>query len=105
MASSLLKENHFKEDCYGEERGLFFIQNKDKKEIDFLVVKDEKPLSMIEVKLNKNTLDPNFKIFSSYFKGVSKFQIVKNLKREKDFSKPKVKLRKASSFLKEMDCP
>ena len=32
VALSFLKENHFKEDCCGEERGLYFLQDKNKKE-------------------------------------------------------------------------
>ena len=79
-----------------------FFKIKTKKKIDFLVTKNEKPFSMIEVKLSQNTLDTNFKAFSTYFKDISKFQLVKNLKKEKDFSSPKVKLREMSSFLEKM---
>jgi hypothetical protein len=40
---------------------------------------------MIEVKWADNTPSPNFSIFSKYFPGIKKIQIVNDLNREKTY--------------------
>ena len=100
-ACALLKENHFQEDCLGKEKNLFFVQNTNKKEIDFLVTKKQKPSALIEVKWKDNAFSSSFKSFEMNFKNVKKFQIVKELSREKD-SFSGVKMRKASQWLSSM---
>lgn len=101
VACSLLKENQFQEDCLGQEKGLFFIQNNNKKEIDFLVTKNEEPSIMIEVKSKGENLSSNFQTFSPYFKNIQKVQIVKDLRKERDFADG-TQLRRASEWLSRM---
>ena len=84
-ACALLKEIHYIEDCYGEQAQIYYLKTKDNREIDFFVIRDEAPFLMIEVKWADNTLSRNFSIFSKYFPGIKKIQIVKNLNREKTY--------------------
>ena len=63
----------------------YFLKTKDKKEIDFFVIRDEEPFLMIEVKWADNTPSRNFPIFTKYFPGIKKIQIVKDLNREKTY--------------------
>ena len=101
VACSLLKENHFREDTKGEKRGLFFLRNKEKDEVDFLITKDKSPIAMIEVKWSQETLNSNFKKFSKFFKNIKKIQLVKNLKREKTFPDGS-EIRRGSQWLSKM---
>jgi len=54
VASHLLKAVHWWNDRGFGEYGLYFIRNKEKKEVDFLVTKNKKPWFLVEVKLNHN---------------------------------------------------
>ena len=85
VAAALLKEMHFREDCFGEKWSLHYIKNKDGLEVDFLLVNGEKPDCMIEVKWSDDALSKNFSLFDKYFPGIKKIQLVKDLKREKTF--------------------
>ena len=84
-ACAILKEIHYMQDCYGEEAALYFLKTKDKREIDFFVMRDKAPFLMIEVKWADKTPSRNFAIFSKYFPGIKKIQIVKDLRREKTY--------------------
>jgi predicted AAA+ superfamily ATPase len=59
MASHLLKFCHFHEDVYGERMELRFIRDTDKREIDFVVLKNKKPLFAVECKLKDDHLSPH----------------------------------------------
>jgi uncharacterized protein len=101
VACALLKEMHFREDCLGEKWNLYFLKNKDGREIDFLVAKGEKPLLMIEVKWSDAERSPNFSFFEKYLAGIKKIQIVKELKREKTYPDA-LEIRSAQNWLSEM---
>ena len=99
IACTLLKNNHFKEDCYGETRKLYYLRNKDKKEIDFLLTKNNKPFQMVEAKWKDDKLSPHFDLFSKDISAsVEKVQVVRELAREKTTSSGH-KICKASSWL------
>jgi hypothetical protein len=85
VACSLLKEMHFREDCLGERWSLHYLKNKDGREIDFLAVRDELAVLMVEVKWSDDSLSKNFALFEKYFKTAKKIQLVKELKREKTY--------------------
>ena len=61
------------------------MRNKDGKEIDFFITKNEQPFLMIEVKWNDEKRTPNFTIFNKHFDDIRKIQLVKELKREKTY--------------------
>jgi predicted AAA+ superfamily ATPase len=85
VACALQKEIHFREDCYGESRKLYYLKTKDGKEIDFGIATDGVPSLMIEVKWRGENLSPNFEIFNKYFPSVKMVQLSKELKKEKTF--------------------
>ncbi|MEA2114028.1 MAG: ATP-binding protein [Thermodesulfobacteriota bacterium] len=98
-ACALLKEMQFREDCFGEEMQLHYLQTKDGKEIDFFVIKDNFPYLMLEVKWADNTMSRNFVLFERYFSGeIRKVQIVREPAREKTYPSG-VELRTAASWL------
>lgn len=57
VASHLLKACHYWTDTGEGQFDLFYLRNKEKQEIDFLIVKDRKPWLCIEAKLSNTTID------------------------------------------------
>lgn len=102
VACSLLAENKLREDTKGEKRGLYFLRNKAKQEMDFLLTKGSKPWALIEAKTGDSGLSPSFKLFAKYFgRSIAKIQLVKDLRREKTF-KDGSEIRSASRWLSQM---
>ncbi len=104
VACALQKEIHFREDCFGEERKLFYIKDKEGKEIDFCIASDNIPSLFLEVKWNDDNLSPNFQKFIKMFPGIKMVQISKLLKREKTYENG-AELRHAPSWLSEFTLP
>jgi len=84
-ACAILKEAHFHEDCYGETVNLHYARTKEGKEIDFLVIKENTPFLLLEVKLADNRPSRHFSHFGRYFPDIKKIQIVKDINRERTF--------------------
>ncbi len=104
VACAIQKEVHFREDCFGEERKLFYIKNKDGKEIDFCISANTTPSLLVEVKWKDNSLSPNFEIFRKFYPDIKMIQISKELSREKTFPNG-AELRTASKWLSELYLP
>ncbi len=58
VASQLLKYCHFMEDTEGYRMELRFLRDTDKREIDFVVLKDKKPLFAVECKTGEKNVNP-----------------------------------------------
>lgn len=101
VAGALLKEMHFREDCLGEKWDVYYLKNKDGREIDFFLTKEERPALMIEVKWSDAERSPNFSLFEKYLAGAKKVQIVKELKKEKTYPDG-LEIRTAKNWLSEM---
>jgi predicted AAA+ superfamily ATPase len=63
VASHLLKYCHFIEDSEGYKMELRFLRDIDKREIDFVVMKDKKPLFAVECKTGDRNLSPHIAYF------------------------------------------
>lgn len=61
------------------------IRTKDGREIDFLVLINNHPHCLIESKWADDAPSKNFLHYEAYFPEIKKFQLVKELKREKTF--------------------
>lgn len=61
MASHLLKFCHYYEDVFGERMELRFIRDTDKREVDFVVLKNKKTIFAVECKLTNENLIPHIK--------------------------------------------
>lgn len=78
-AVCLLKYVQFLKDVKGENVELGYLRTKENKEIDFVVIRDNKPSLLIEVKLTDNKLSSALKYFADRFNNVSAIQLVHNL--------------------------
>jgi uncharacterized protein len=80
IASHLLKAVNFWTDTGMGEYGLWFIRDKEKREVDFLVSENEKPWILVEVKSSlKNSLSKNLEYFQDKIKAKHALQVVFNM--------------------------
>lgn len=63
VASHLLKYCHFYEDLKGHRMELRFLRDTDLREIDFVVLKDRKPIFAVECKTGENNISPHLYYF------------------------------------------
>ncbi|MBI2083337.1 MAG: ATP-binding protein [Deltaproteobacteria bacterium] len=64
VASHLLKMCHFLQDSQGDEMQLQFLRDAQKREIDFVVSKNRKPIFAVECKTGESQLSPNICYFA-----------------------------------------
>jgi uncharacterized protein len=98
VACALIRELHFIEDTTGSRVALHYLRDKEKHEVDFLPVVDNRPVSMIEVKASDDRFSPSLFRFQKYLKNVKPYQIVYNLKHKR--SKDSARMLPAHEFLR-----
>jgi hypothetical protein len=77
IGSHLLKAVHYWTDCGFGEFGLYFLRDKEKREVDFLVTKDKKPWFLVEVKSAENKgLSKSLFYYQEATKAPHAFQVV-----------------------------
>jgi len=102
VACALLKELHYIEDTLGRRCRLHYLRDKDGREIDFLVVIDDRPVLKIEAKWADDVPSKNFSTFSKYLPYAPGIQLVGKLEREKSFESG-VRVLKAAPWLSGID--
>lgn len=80
VALSLLKDIQLREDLKGESGQLFYLRDKEKREVDFLVTREKEIVSLIEVKLSDDSFSKNLFYFEERLKPQNCIQVVKNFK-------------------------
>ncbi|NUM87652.1 MAG: ATP-binding protein [Bdellovibrionales bacterium] len=63
VASHLLKFCHYREDVDGRRMELRFLRDVDKREVDFVVLQDKKPLFAVECKTGERSVSPHIFYF------------------------------------------
>lgn len=96
VATHLLQKNCFFEDYHGYRMGLHYVKDKNQREVDFLITKNNKPIEMIEVKLTDAIPSKNLISFSENLNVAHATQIVLNLK--KNSSKGRFRLVNPESY-------
>lgn len=81
VATHLLKEIHFKEDITGYRYELRYIRDKEKREVDFVILKDGKVEELIEAKYSESSLSSSLVYYAGRLKPTRVCQIVATLKR------------------------
>lgn len=83
IAAHLLKATHLWTDLGLGIYDLYFLRDKEKREVDFLVTKDNKPWFLVEVKnSNTNNISPHLEVFQKKTKANHAFQVVINMDYE-----------------------
>jgi predicted AAA+ superfamily ATPase len=75
IAGHLLKFCHFKEDSEGEDFELRYFKDIEGREVDFVVLKNKKPLYFIEVKSSAKEISPHLMYLKRKFPEVKSFQL------------------------------
>ena len=101
VACALLKRLHFLEDTNGEKNSLYYLKDKQKREVDFLTVRDGKSEWLIETKVSEVETS-SLKHFSRYLgKQTEPILLIKDLTRE--LSLEGVKVKKAGPWLQALE--
>ena len=83
VATALLRELHFFEDTTGRKGHLHYLRDKEKNEVDFLVVLENRPCLMVEVKTDDDHFSKSIFHFQKRLPGVRSIQVVYQLERRK----------------------
>jgi predicted AAA+ superfamily ATPase len=102
IASQLLKYCHLREDTEGFRMDLRFIRDTDKREIDFVVLKDGKPMFAVECKSGEKSINPALFYFMKRTPIPKFYQVHEG---RKDFEKNGVRVLPVQKFCKELDLP
>ena len=82
MATHLLKQIHYLEDSTGYQLELRYIRDKESREVDFIILKDNKIFALIEVKLADDKISNSLQYYSEKLKPKHCLQVVSKLKHE-----------------------
>lgn len=80
VATHLLKRLHYLEDRYGTHYELGYIRDKEKREVDFVIIKDGKIDELVEAKVSDRNPTTSLKYYTKLLKPRRSVQIVLNLK-------------------------
>lgn len=86
VACALLKRCHYYTDVEGESHEIFYLRNRQKDEIDFLITRKKKPFLMVEAKANEDSLSKSAHKFKNYFPTVPYIQLSLKKVREKSWA-------------------
>lgn len=90
VASSLLKLCNWKQDTTGQNWGLYFFRDKEKREVDFILTRGKLIVSAIEVKTGEDSLSPHLKYFHERTDNIISLQLVKNIEKNKEINGIKI---------------
>jgi uncharacterized protein len=102
LACQLLKYCHFIEDTEGYKMELRYLRDTDKREVDFVVIKNKKPLFAVEAKLADTTLSPHIKYFKERTEIPTFYQV--HLGQEQ-YEKDRIKVMNFENFVKYLELP
>jgi len=100
VACCLLKHVHAQIDYQAKDASLCYLQNKEKREVDFALVEEKNIKEIIEVKYSNHTIGPGIQYFHQKY-GFPSYQMVKQLKKEK--IENGIAVIDALGFLKKLD--
>jgi len=81
-AVCLLKHAQYLQDTAGEDISLRYVRTRDGREIDFVLCREDRIITLIEVKLTENRPSPGLIYFHGRAPHAAAFQLVQNLRQE-----------------------
>ena len=101
IACHLLKACHVWTDIAFGEYDLYYVRDREKREVDFLMTHNDKPFALIEVKSNEKDVSSSLRYFTEILKPKFSFQLVLNKSLEKRVitTKPEIHVVEVSRFL------
>lgn len=104
VACQLLKYCHFIENTEGHPMELRYLRDTDKREVDFVVVKNGRPLFAVECKLSDREVPPSIPYFSERLK-IRRFYFVHMGKKDFEHATLPVRILPFNKFAKELGLP
>lgn len=104
MACQLLKYCHLQEDAEGDEMELRYLRDTDKREVDFVVLKNKKPLFAVECKLSDTKIASHIPYFMQRT-NIPEFYQVHLVDSDTGNEKTTGRSLSAWKFVKELDLP
>ena len=101
IAGHLLKWVHFQRDFKGIRTDLRYFRDRSGKEVDFIVLENQKPKLAVECKLTSQDIDSNLRYFKRKFPKVKCVQVHLNMNRE-FISKEGIYAFRWDTFLKDL---
>ena len=101
VACHLLKRCHFLGDTLGVKTQLYYVRDRNKREVDFLTVRSGKPELLIEAKLSDSDFSPHLVFYHQQIKPAASIQLVRSPVREK--MAHGIELRSAASWLARLE--
>ncbi|MGI4752744.1 MAG: ATP-binding protein [Janthinobacterium lividum] len=104
IASHLLKAVYFWNESGLGDFSLCYLRDKQKQEVDFVIIKDDKPWILVEAKVSDLSISPSLKYFHELLKPEFSFQVIQN-KQAIDsscFDKPGLWIVPAITFLSQL---
>ncbi len=98
-ACCFLKHCHFQQDIMGKSIQLKYLRTKDKKEVDFLICDDDKPVEMIEVKRSNRDISKHLIYFKERFSNIKAVQIIQNLRQDEYDREKDIHILRAAEYL------
>ncbi|KPA11848.1 ATPase AAA [Candidatus Magnetomorum sp. HK-1] len=102
IASQLLKYCHYIEDTQGYQMELRFLRDTDKREVDFVVIKEKKPIFAVECKNSDKKMNPALYYFKERTQIPQFFQVHCG---KADYEQNGVRVLPVETFCKELDMP
>ncbi len=101
IAGHLLKSVHLWTDGALGDFNLFYLRDKQKREVDFLVTNNNKPYLLLEVKSNQSAISPSLIYFNEILKPTFCFQLVQKEKNERNSTllHPNIRVVQVEKFL------
>lgn len=101
VATHLLQKIHFLEDYQGFKMGLFYVKDKNQREVDFLITQGSTPAELIEVKYSDEAPSKNLISFAELLKVRHATQIVMTAK--KSWSKGHLRMQIPLDYFKNIE--
>lgn len=102
VASQLLKYCHFMEDTEGLRMDLRFLRDTDKREVDFVVLKEGNPLFAVECKTGERDIHPSLYYFKERTQIPNFYQVHQGIK---DYEKKGIRMLPVHTLCKELLLP
>ena len=102
VATQLLKRYQFLEDRDGYDYRIHYLRDKDKREVDFLVVKDGKPHVLVEAKWNDSQISSALGYYAKRLKPKHVVQVLGELSQS--YQKEGIRVVSAASYFSKLDC-
>ncbi|WP_227779731.1 DUF4143 domain-containing protein [Rickettsia sp. Tenjiku01] len=104
VASHLLKAVYFWNETGLGDFGLYYLRDKQKREVDLVITKDNQPWILVEAKVSDSTVSASLKYFHELLNPEFSFQVIQNKQAILDscFDKPGLWIVPAITFLSQL---